>query len=59
VQAQSLPPDHVVALAGALLLGQYRGTVAASGRPLQVALEVLDEQLPDYVARVRQQLGSH
>ena len=48
-----LPPDaKLVALAGAVLLGQYRGTIAASGSPLQTSLEVLDEQLPEYVAQV-------
>lgn len=49
-----LPDDaRVVALAGAVLLGRYRGTIAASGAPLRTSLEVLDEQLPDYVAQVR------
>ena len=53
-----LPPDaKVVALAGAVLLGQYRGTIAASGQPVRVALDVLDEQLPTYVERVQRQLG--
>jgi hypothetical protein len=36
-----------------VLLGQYRGTIAASGAPLRTSLEVLDEQLPAYVAQVR------
>ena len=53
-----LPPDaRVVALAGAVLLGRYRGTIAASGQPLQTSLAVLDEQLPTWVERVQRQLG--
>ena len=50
---QSVPDEQVVALAGAVLLGRYRGTIAASGEPLKTSLEVLDEQLPEYVAQVR------
>jgi hypothetical protein len=53
----ALPPDaKVVALAGALCLGQYRGTIRASGAPLPTALAVLDEQLPSWVERVQRQL---
>ena len=43
----------MIALAGAVLLGRYRGTITASGTPLRTSLEVLEDQLPDDVAHVR------
>jgi hypothetical protein len=60
IGGQLLPPENakVVALAGAVLLGRYRRNIAASAAPLQASLEVLDEQLGDYVERVRRQLGT-